>query len=201
MEFNEKLQELRKQKNLTQEELAQALFVSRTAVSKWESGKGYPSIDSLKAIAQYFSISIDQLLSSQQVLTIAESDNKRNKQYFTDIVFGLLDICTSIFFILPLFAQRKAELVLQVSLLNLTDVHPYIRNIFIITVSAVVIFGVLTLALQNTNSLFWQKNKNIISILLNALATLLFICCLQSYVATVMLVFLLIKVLILIKPK
>ena len=48
MEFNEKLQELRKGKGLTQEELAQAIFVSRTAVSKWESGRGYPNIDSLK---------------------------------------------------------------------------------------------------------------------------------------------------------
>ena len=47
MEFNEKLQELRKGKGLTQEELAQAIFVSRTAVSKWESGRGYPNIDSL----------------------------------------------------------------------------------------------------------------------------------------------------------
>ena len=53
MEFNEKLQELRKQKGLTQEELAELLYVSRTAISKWESGRGYPNIDSLKAIARF----------------------------------------------------------------------------------------------------------------------------------------------------
>ena len=46
MEFNEKLIELRKHSNLTQEELAKSLFVSRTAISKWESGRGLPNIES-----------------------------------------------------------------------------------------------------------------------------------------------------------
>ena len=50
MEFHEKLQELRKSRGLTQEELAEELYVSRTAISKWESGRVYPSIDSLKEI-------------------------------------------------------------------------------------------------------------------------------------------------------
>ena len=54
MEFNKKLQELRKSRDLTQEELAEALYVSRTAISKWESGRGYPSIDSLKVISRFF---------------------------------------------------------------------------------------------------------------------------------------------------
>ena len=66
MEFGEKLQELRKNKDMTQEELAEALYVSRTAISKWESGRGYPSIDSLKEISRFFSVSIDELLSAEK---------------------------------------------------------------------------------------------------------------------------------------
>jgi transcriptional regulator with XRE-family HTH domain len=77
MEFNEKLQILRKQKGLTQEELATQLYVSRTAISKWESGRGTHSIDSLKAIACFFSVTVDDLLSSEQLLTIAEKDQKQ----------------------------------------------------------------------------------------------------------------------------
>ena len=89
MEFCEKLQELRKSRGLTQEELAEQLYVSRTAISKWESGRGYPSIDSLKAIAKYFSVSVDDLLSSDTVLTIAEEDRKQRKKRSRTLVFGL----------------------------------------------------------------------------------------------------------------
>ena len=80
MEFHEKLQELRKNKGLTQEELAEALYVSRTAISKWESGRGYPSIDSLKEISTYFSVTIDDLLSGERLISIAEKENKSNIQ-------------------------------------------------------------------------------------------------------------------------
>ena len=67
MEFNEKLQLLRKQQEMTQEQLAEKLFVTRTAVSKWESGKGYPNIDSLRNLAEFFSVSIDELLSGSDI--------------------------------------------------------------------------------------------------------------------------------------
>ena len=65
MEFNEKLQQLRKKKGLTQEELSAALFVSRTAVSKWESGRGYPNIHTIKNIAKIFDLTVDELLSGE----------------------------------------------------------------------------------------------------------------------------------------
>lgn len=85
MEFHEKLQELRKNRGLTQEELAEALYVSRTAISKWESGRGYPSIDSLKEISNYFSVSIDDLLSGEILLSIAEKENKSNIRNICDL--------------------------------------------------------------------------------------------------------------------
>ena len=86
MEFNEKLQELRKKRGLTQEELAEALFVSRTAISKWESGRGYPSIDSLKEISKFFSVTIDELLSGEKLISIAEKENKSNIQRICNLL-------------------------------------------------------------------------------------------------------------------
>ena len=68
----------RRKLNITQEELAEALYVSRTAISKWESGRGYPNIDSLKEISEYFSVTIDELLSVEKMLSIAEKENKTN---------------------------------------------------------------------------------------------------------------------------
>ena len=103
MEFNEKLQELRKSRGLTQEELAEALFVSRTAVSKWESGRGYPSIDSLKEISKYFSVSIDELLTGEKLISIAEKENKSNIQKTCNLLTGIVDLFSFILIVLPLY--------------------------------------------------------------------------------------------------
>ena len=101
MDFNKKLQALRKQKNLTQEELAQHLFVSRTAVSKWESGKGYPNIDSLKQIATFFDTTVDELLSTDEILDLAQSESTKAQTYLRDLVSGLLDIAASTLLFFP----------------------------------------------------------------------------------------------------
>ena len=101
MEFHEKLQELRKNKGMTQEELAKELFVSRTAISKWESGKGYPSIDSLKEISKFFSVTIDELLSSEELITAAKEENCTNLGKMTDLLIGLTDFMSLMLILLP----------------------------------------------------------------------------------------------------
>ena len=115
MELSQKLQELRKQKELTQEELAEILFVSRTAISKWESGRGYPSIDSLKAIAEFFSISIDELLSGKELLIAAEKDNQQKLYHVHDIVFGMLDCAIDIFLFLPFFKSEERSVGIEIT--------------------------------------------------------------------------------------
>ena len=117
MEFGEKLQELRKSRGLTQEELSEVLFVSRTAVSKWESGRGYPSIDSLKEISKFFSVSIDALLSGEKLLSIAERENRSNIKTLCDLLFGMTDILSLLLVLLPLYPKMLDGYVYSVSLI------------------------------------------------------------------------------------
>ena len=187
MEFHEKLQNLRKQKGLTQEELAEALHVSRTAISKWESGRGYPNIDSLKEIAKYFSVTIDELLSSNEVLSIAEEDNKQKEKHFRSLVFGFLDISALMFFFLPFFGQKANGVVQEVSLLSLNGIATYLSVAYKIVV-----------IVQNCQKVLWLKNRDKISLILNAIAVLLFIISSQAYAGAFLFIFLAIKALMLI---
>ena len=91
MDFCDKLKKLRKDNNLTQEEFAEKIFVTRTAVSKWETGNGYPSLESLKLIADLFQMKIDELLSDDDIENKKLLDKKRSeKMYFFAVMFLVL---------------------------------------------------------------------------------------------------------------
>lgn len=68
METKEIIFELRKQKHLTQDELAEKVYVTRQAVSKWESGEAIPNTETLKLLSKLFAVSINTLLGSPQKL-------------------------------------------------------------------------------------------------------------------------------------
>ena len=199
MEFNEKLQELRKQKGFTQEELADLLFVSRTAVSKWESGRGYPNIDSLKAISKLFSVTIDELLSGNELLNIAEEETQKKENGIRNLVFGLLDISIVMLLFLPFFAQRDSDFIKTVSLISLSGISSYLLISYFILVIITALTGIFELALQNCSCVFWQKSRNKISVFLSILGTSLFIISLQPYSAIFLFDILIIKTLMLIK--
>ena len=199
MEFNEKLQELRKQKGLTQEELAEKLYVSRTAISKWESGRGFPNIESLKAISKFFSVSLDKLLSGEEILAIAENDHKQKERTLRDLIFGLLDCGMALLLFLPFFGQKTDGVIREVSLLSLSGVQQYLKTAYIAFVSIMVVLGIMTLALQNCRQMLWTQSKSVLSLALSAAGVCLFIISQQPYAAVFVFVFLIIKALMLIK--
>ncbi len=199
MEFNEKLQELRKRKGLTQEELAEALYVSRTAISKWESGRGFPNIESLKAISKYFSVSLDELLSGEEILAIAENDHKQKERTLRDLIFGLLDCAIALLLFLPFFGQKTDGFIRSVSLLALSDIQMYLKTAYIAFVCTMIVLGIMTLALQNCHQKLWIQSKSVLSMALSAVGVCLFIISQQPYAAVFVFAFLIIKVLMLIK--
>ena len=201
MEFYKKLQELRKQKGLTQQELADRLYVSRTAVSKWESGRGVPNIESLKQISQFFSVTLDELLSSDEVLQIAEVNQTQTARHFRDLVFGLVDICSLLLLFLPLFAQRGDAYVRASSLLTLLGVSPFLKIGYFAVAVGTAVVGVLILALQNCTASFWVKNKTLLSLMMGTFSLVLFILSLQPYAAIYAFSLLSIKAVILIRHR
>ena len=113
MEFNNKLYNLRKQKGLSQEELASRLNVSRQTVSKWEVGESTPDMEKLAAISELFEVSLDELVldkkpKQQEVVTeqivkselysdikenVLTDDNKKKAKKWLKIVaiiFGIM---------------------------------------------------------------------------------------------------------------
>ena len=199
MEFHEKLQELRKNRGLTQEELAEALFVSRTAISKWESGRGYPSIDSLKQIANYFSISIDELLSGERLITIAENENRTNLKNMGNMLFGVVDIFSFIMIILPLYPNKIDDYIYSVNLFNYTQTAVFNLVIMWSFYLALILIGISKILLTQLNIEKGQKVITNISLVLGILAVLYLAMTRDAYAITVVFVLLIIKVMLLFK--
>ena len=199
MEFGEKLQELRKKKGLTQEELAEALYVSRTAVSKWESGRGYPNIDSLKEISKFFSVSIDELLSGEKLLSIAEKENKSNIKNMCDLLFGIVDLFSLILIILPLYPNTIDDFVYSVNLLNYAQTSQINKTICWVGFISLVLLGIVKIILTRIKLEKGNKILAELSIVISILMVLFLAVTREVYAVVVAFLLLMIKGITLIK--
>ena len=199
MEFHEKLQELRKNRGITQEELAESLYVSRTAISKWESGRGYPSIDSLKEISNYFSVTIDDLLSSEKLLFIAEKENKENLRNMCDILLGILDISSFILILLPLYPNMVNGFVYSVNLFAYTQTTLLNRLLYWIMIITLVFVGITKLLLTKFGI---ERCNNImtgVSMVISILSVLFLAMTRETYAVIVVFLLLVIKGVLILK--
>ena len=192
MEFNEKLQELRKSRSLTQEELAEALFVSRTAISKWESGRGYPSIDSLKEISRYFCVTIDDLICSEEMISVAENEKKEFADKSLSLICNAMDILLAILLFIPAFGNGPDSSE-TVSLFGLTGITPWVKNVFIVMIATAILNGICGVIIANFNKPVWNKHRLITGVILSILTVIVLIATKQPYAGIVCFAFLVIK--------
>ena len=192
MEFNEKLQELRKSRSLTQEELADALFVSRTAISKWESGRGYPSLDSLKQISRYFSVSIDELICPEEIISAAEEEKKASVDRIFTLTCGTLDILLALLLFLPVFGNGTDKPT-SVSLFTLTGISPWIKTVFAAVITLTVLNGICCVIISHLDHPIWDRHRLVTSMVLSIVGSAIFVLTRQPYAGITSLAVLVVK--------
>ena len=201
MEFHEKLQKLRADEGLTQEELAERLYVSRTAVSKWESGRGYPSIDSLKAIAKHFHVTVDELIGTEEIVTLAEQDKKEAGRKHTALLCGILDCFTVLLLFLPVYGNSGNGAVSSSPVFALTGTGRWLQTVFIVVLGLNVINGFFTVVLSSLDRPVWTRHRMVTGMALSILSTMLFIMARQPYPGFFCLCILLAKGFLLLKSR
>ena len=116
MTLGEKIKEARKQCGLSQEQLAEKMSVSRSAIAKWENGLGLPNDESLKLLADYFGITIDELIPNKSNEEILVSKNKTIDQQ-KKVIVGFAAGCAIGLFILGfIFIEPLRESLVQLGL-------------------------------------------------------------------------------------
>ncbi len=185
MEFHEKLQELRKNRGLTQEELAAALYVSRTAISKWESGRGYPSIDSLKELSRFFSVSIDDLLSSEELLDAAREESEARQRTLFDLFFGAADLGAVALILLPLYPEPMGSFIASVDLCSVTGMPLWLRLVHWLLAAALIGIGAVKVILNRRQIEKGRGALTQVSLILSIAAVLFLILVREPYAAAV----------------
>lgn len=198
MDFGEKLKALRTERGLTQEQLAAKLYVSRTAVSKWETGGGSPNLDSLQVVARLFDVSVDDLLSTDDLIVLARDERRSTARSSGMLSFGLLDVLAVVFAFIPLYGVDDGSFV---RMANLADYGASVDfgASFAVMAAAVVslmFMGAVEIVLAAVGSRRAARIVALVGFAVQALAVVLFASTMQPYATTLMFALLLAKVVV-----
>lgn len=168
---------------MTQEELAKELYVSRTAISKWESGRGYPEMESLKRIARFYGVTLDELIGGEEMADLAEENLQKDREKSTTLICGVLDCLSLLLFFIPVFGERMGEDVAFVGLLFLKKISGWLKIFFFILLGLTVANGISATVVANFEKEKWNRHRLITGLILLIFSTGLFILARQPYPA------------------
>lgn len=144
MALSEKLYALRKERGLSQEQLAEGLKVSRQAISKWESGQSLPESDKLLALSEYFGVSLDYLMKDSR----KEEQKEPQSSEVSGVGKGLLGLvlcvggaaCLILWGLLSILIPDSAQQLGRSSMIHLDG-----NGMFLMGCAAAVIVGAVLL--------------------------------------------------------
>ena len=178
MEVNKKIQKLRRENNLTQDQLAEKLGVSKTYIVRIENGKILPSLKDIKNIAKILDVNASDLTSFDDLIFIAESDNYNKSDRKTTLFFAILDILSISFIFMPFYVKNNSAMTL-IELKPLSSLL-YMAYLGLLIVSFIV--GVLEIVFSANNKKSKLKNVKLISVIVYTFSILIFALSKQSYI-------------------
>lgn len=198
MDFGEKLKALRIERGLTQEQLAARLYVSRTAVSKWETGGGSPNLDSLQAVARLFDVSVDDLLSTDDLIVLARDERRSTARSSGMLSFGLLDVLAVVFAFIPLYGVDDGSFVRMANLVDYGASVDFGASFAVMAAAVVSLMfvGAVEILLAAAGSRRAARIVALVGFAVQALAVVLFASTMQPYATTLMFALLLAKVVV-----
>lgn len=138
-------------------------------------------------------MTIDDLLSGEKLISIAEKENKRNIQSLCDILFGIVDLSSFLLMILPLYPKTVDNYIYSVNLFAYTEVSARNRWIYWILFSGLILTGALKLLMVQLKIEKMQKSLLICSLFLSSAAVIVLALAGETYAVTAVFLLLLIK--------
>ncbi|WP_251521267.1 MULTISPECIES: helix-turn-helix domain-containing protein [Staphylococcus] len=148
MKFHSKLKEERKKLNLSQDDLAQKLNISRQSISKWEREKGYPNIETLIELSEIFNITIDELLKGDDFLKDKLIEDSKKLKHPILFNIGELIGLMGLILLITTFVLKA------ISLMTIHEVLPYLQGSLPVTIAII-----LMLISWGTYELFGKTYK------------------------------------------
>lgn len=154
MALAEKLYELRKKSNLSQEQLAEQLGVSRQAISKWESGLAAPESDKLVTISNYFQVSLDYLMKEESAhnendtaaeTTSGKSGNERKTLGLIACIAGV--VCLILWGLISMFFPSTSDNIAESSMIQIDG-----NGIVLLICVFAIVFGAFLILRGSTNN-------------------------------------------------
>ena len=141
VEFGEQLRRAREEKGMTQQSLAEQLYVTRQAVSRWECGDRYPDLLTTKKISQILEMSLDDLLSGKEMEKVVERNPVIEKKSVNNIMIALYAFVIISFFIT--IVDIIIRFPLQSEMIDYNDIQAIVINVLALLIQIVLWWIVL----------------------------------------------------------